>query len=280
MGVGVLFQFRLDPLEDVPAWRGPDGLSVGWFGLTAGWFWMEVSGQELFRYSQGALEHWARASAAPVAELPYEGYFVARYWEDLVELLYGVLDPIPDDLAARLADAAGWDSWLERARHWQEGSGDNEDAWDTYFTATGWWSERTWDAGHLAYPPRLWLWRVAETLHLRWDNRGIVVDDIPVWEAQHGEARVPVPEFLAEVESFNERLLAGMGRRVESVHTAWPHPDIAIDLPALEREQQDRAEFLAPALHPWAWEVRRAFSWDQVRAAISAIDRQLHEATG
>ena len=66
------------------------------------------------------------------------------------------------------------------AEKWRDAT-DTDAAWDTYYVAVGWWGRRAWDNFHLAHPPRLWLWRVGVTVHLRWDNRGIFLgDSIPV----------------------------------------------------------------------------------------------------
>ena len=42
------FRFRLKPVEDIAPWGGsaPDERPYfSWFGLTDGWFWIEVGGQ-------------------------------------------------------------------------------------------------------------------------------------------------------------------------------------------------------------------------------------------
>lgn len=268
------FHFRLMPFEEIPPWGTAQGHpNLSWFGLTLGWFWIEVGDQELFRYTRKALEHWQRQD--PDAEpllLPYEDYQVARYWEDLLEMLPAILDPLPDDLAGRVAHPKGWQDWQDRALRWQKGDED-EVAWDAYYSAVGWWERRTWDAGHLAYPPRLWLWRVGETVYVRWDNRDVIVDGLPVWEAQQGEYRLPVSEFLAAVESFHAGFLNEMGQQVDVVRAAWPLTDVEIDLDALEREQSERRGKLEPAVNPWAREVRRTHTWEQARVAIASIEQ-------
>ena len=56
----MLFNFRLKNTEDIAPWSTPskgDALSLHWFGLTDGWFWIDIGGQQLFRYSQQILDH-------------------------------------------------------------------------------------------------------------------------------------------------------------------------------------------------------------------------------
>ncbi|MBC8101472.1 MAG: hypothetical protein H7Z41_02640 [Cytophagales bacterium] len=261
------FHFRLELVEDISPW-GQNPPTLGWFGLTLGWFWIEVDGEELFRYSPGILEHWSRLRPAsrPML-LPYDHYPVVRYWEDLLEMLPAVLDPLPGDLAARVADAPGWEDWQRRARRFQEASQD-PDSDEIYDMALRWWGCRTWGACHLAHPPRLWLWRVGESVHLRWDNRDLLVDGRPVWEAKAGERTLPVSDFLDAVRSFDARFLAEMEARVAAAGQNWSRPGIVLDQKHLQWEQQDRSTWLENALTRSTPDS----SWDEIRAAMTVIE--------
>ena len=73
-----------------------------------GWFWIAAGDQELFRYTDAALAYVASQNPdLPPPALPYDDYQVARYWEDLMEMLPEILDPVPTDLAAHVADTGG-----------------------------------------------------------------------------------------------------------------------------------------------------------------------------
>jgi hypothetical protein len=104
-----------------------------------------------------------------------------------------------------------------------------------------------------------------------------MVCDVPVWTAQQGQCILPVSDFLAAIESFHSRFLYEMGHRVNDAVAAWPHPEVAIDSDALLRGQADRSEWLKPAIEPWAAKVRRAFSWEQVRAGLIILEQQVKE---
>ncbi len=265
------FHFRLLPLGEIAPWGG-ETPCLHWFGLTLGWFWITVGDDELFRYTDEAMAFWARPEFAVAPALPYEDYQVARYFEDLMEMLPEILDAVPADIAARTLEAGAWAAWQNRANDWQERT-DTDDAWDTYYAAVGWWDRRTWDAGHLAYPPTIHLWRVGETVTVRWDNRErLVGTGIPVWAAAMGEVTMPVADFIDAVNDFADGFLAAMAERVQSVQTHWSRPEIAIDTQELMRSQQAHALLPDAALNPWAWDVRRGVSWDEVRAAIAHID--------
>jgi hypothetical protein len=147
--VRMQFHFQLVPLAEVAPW-GEKRKSLHWFGLTDGYFWVDVAGQELFRYSQAVLNHWQQCYPAE-RDLPYTNYNIARYWEDLLEMLPAVLDPVPDDLAQRVVDQDAWSAWQERATTWME-SQDSDAAWDTYYMAHGWWDACKWSTMHWSEP--------------------------------------------------------------------------------------------------------------------------------
>jgi hypothetical protein len=269
----MLFHFQLDATEDIAPWGGDDQRpNLHWYGLTSGWFWIEVLDQELFRYSQAVLEHWATTYSEFQPALPYEDYQVARYWEDLLNMLPAILDPIPEELARQVATPDEWKRRQERAWHWQEGQ-EGQAAWDTCYDAFGWWGRRTWDAFHLSKPPQLWIWRVENTIHLRWDNREITLDGLPVWEATTGEVTMPVSAFMEEVTSFHARLLTAMEMRVAAARKNWPRPEVEIDLNALAREQKRRSGWLANA---WGQD-QQDFSWDYIRLALAEINRHIQQ---
>lgn len=269
------FSFRLVPLEQVSPW-GAGTPYLSWFGLTQGWFWIEAGDRELFRYAREFLEMGPDPrSEGRAAPLPYEDYPVVRYWEDLLKMLPATLDPLPGDIAARVADAGTWETWRGRAYLWQRARGEDEDAWDAYHAAVGWWDERRWDAGHLAYPPHLHLWRVRDAVHIRWDNRTVTAEGSPVWEAVAGEVRVPVAAFEDSVREFDTRFIGAMAARVRTAGASWPRPGVEIDNAALEREQRERATWAEAALNPRVRELRRAAEWDRVRDAVARIDGEV-----
>jgi hypothetical protein len=275
------FHFKLLPVDEIAPW-GKETPSLHWFGLTMGWFWITARDQELFRYTDAAQQFFQAGSDSPMPALPYEDYPVARYWEDLIEMLPSILDPIPDDIAVRIQDSETGGRWQEAARGWMESdTADSDTAWETYYAAVGWWGNRTWDAGHLAYPPRFWLWRTGDTVLLRWDNRAVTVgDNIPVWTATYGEITVSVTDFIASVTSFDARFLDAMAARVETIRAHWSRPEIALDIDELIQSQKTQSTLLQAALNPFAWEARRGVSWDQVREAMSVIELSLSDGVG
>lgn len=146
---------------------------------------------------------------------------------------------------------------------------DDEASWDLVYEAFLWWSERKWDAGYLRHPPAVWLWTQGDTFHLRWDNRNVLLEGLPVWDATFGEITMPVTAFIEEVRSFDARLMAAMAERVVAVCAGGLRPDIQIDLDGLVKEQQDRSTWLENALT----RTEQKTDWDKVREVLDEVER-------
>ena len=268
----MLFNFILRPLEDVQPW-GSDPPTLHWFGLTDGWCWWDTGGQQLFRDSQAWRDHWVGEYPHLASSPPYVDYPVVRPWEDLLTCLPHVLDPVPDDLALRTSNRQEWERLREWAWQWTNTNAPNDRAaWDLHSVAFEWWAERKWDAGYLRCPPKIWLWTQGDTFHIRWDNRDLRDNGLPVWEATAGEVIMPTAEFVEEAKSFNDRLMAAMAERVNAVVSGELRPDIEIDLAHLADEQRDRATWMENALT--LGQLKE--DWDKVREALTTVEQMCY----
>lgn len=258
-----LIQFVLTPIEDIGAWGAAEAPNLHWFGLSDGFYWLHLGDEELFRFSDSFLE---RYPDEPPPALPYVDYYVVRLHEDLLEMLPDVLEPIPADLADLVGDADRASALKRTADRWDEEHCTADD-FEVYVQAVTWWGERSLRTNYLVYPPRIDIWRVGDTVSIRWDNREHLDDDIPIWSAQAGELSMHVDAFLAAVRSFDERFMAAMRCRVAAAETDWPRPDIFTDPKALQAEQVMRERGLAIALAQgpkWS-------DWETIRRAITIV---------
>jgi hypothetical protein len=96
----IRFRFELRPVDEIMPW-GDQDRTLHWFGLTDGWYWIELDGQELLCYSGDMLRRW-RGEGHEAAR-PYIDYQVARLWEDLIQIAPAVLEPVPADLVRFVA---------------------------------------------------------------------------------------------------------------------------------------------------------------------------------
>ncbi len=263
----MLFNFRLRPVTEIAPWTPHPHLH--WFGLTLGWYWLDVGGIELFRSTDVLLEHW-RHTYPQAVEQPYDEYQVARVWEDVLEILPAVLEPVPLSIERELG--VDGPAWATRVQRWSEDWPDENGGYAALFEqATSWWFARRLPTGYLRWHPQIWFWRVGEDLWVRWDARYRTSEGLPVWTATTGAHNMPLSHFVEEVRSFDQRLMDAMAERIKAIQIHWPHPTVTIDMDGLEREQRLRSMWLSETLHEAA--NRDSTDWDQVLVAVKHLHR-------
>ncbi len=204
--------------------------------------------------------------------MPYVDYYVVRLWEDLLEMLPDVLQPVPARLAATLGPERRWMAWARQAEAAVEAAEDellNEKARDLLEAAAGWWWNRRLYTSYLQVGPNIWFWSDGTNAHVKWENQECVRDGIPVWATLNGSHSVPVIAFLDEIRSFDARLMQQMQDRVTSVQAEWTRPEIAID-PGLADEQLARSRKMQQCMERLAQYEPTA--WDEVFRAIAQIE--------
>jgi hypothetical protein len=230
-------RFELAPLEKVVPWG--EHRRLHWFGLTQGWYSLEVGGVELLRYAERTTNSIGDGSAAVTS---WVDYYVVRLWEDLLAVLPSALEPVPDDLAEFFAaDAEGWVD-----------AGDpgllDDSAVDAASEA---YSLRWTDTSYLRFGPAFRWWRTLgpkDTVTVAWqftpDPDGEITFSAPL----SGQRTVSTEEFVSAVTDFDHRLLQAMQERVDHLAAAGAVPGIELDIPALIGEQAQRRTWLPRAL--------------------------------
>lgn len=230
-------RFELAPLEEVVPWG--EHRRLHWFGLTQGWYCLEVDGVELLRYAGRTTNSIGDGSAAVTS---WVDYYVVRLWEDLLAVLPSALEPVPDDLAKFFA--AGAEGWV--------GTSDpdllDDPAVDAASEA---YSLRWTDTSYLRFGPAFRWWRTLcpeDRVTMAWqfipDPDGEIRFSAPL----SGLRTVSTEEFVAAVTDFDHRLLQAMQERVDHLAVAGAIPGIELDIPALIREQAQRRTWLPQAL--------------------------------
>lgn len=254
----MLIGFKLLPIAKIQPWGEPGSMSLHWFGLTDGCYWIEAGENRLFEYSEDA-------QAAGAGR--YSEYYVVRLYEDLIDMLPHILEPVPSSLIQYLSGdtaiqwRANFDAWCDSS------DGLDEDRfYQLVDDATTWSGARHLGSAYLSPSVNISIWSDAENVCLEWDNRDRLVDGKPAWSALRGIYRIPRLEFIEEIRSFHNRLMEQMSERVEEVRSGVLSSDISIDIPALVREHDQRSRTLEDALH-----LQPQTVWGRVEAAIDEI---------
>ncbi|WP_328397791.1 DUF5984 family protein [Streptomyces sp. NBC_00390] len=249
----IRFRFDLRPVAGIQPWGGDDP-SLHWFALTEGWYWIEAGGHELLRYSERTLHRWAGEEGGGTATSPYAAYYVVRLWEDVIEMLPEVLEPVPEDLVGFVAaDLGDWPS--------RENTPEAE-------AAGLWHSDRSMYMGPLRNAPHIRWWRTIidgdDAVTVSWQHRSD--SEIEFAGPPEGTATVPTRSFVAAVAEFDRALLAAMDERITALEAAGPPPGVGLDLRHLRREQQERAGRLQQA------RARECDTdWDVIRAGAREL---------
>ncbi|MBM0224750.1 DUF5984 family protein [Micromonospora sp. ATA51] len=232
----IRFRFELRPLAQVHPW-GRDRRTLHWFGLTDGWYWIELNGHELLRYSDQTVRRW---QADGYEGLPYVDYYVARLWEDLLQLLPAVLEPVPANLVPFIeADFTGWQ---ERGEH------------EEVFTAEVWYGNRVLDLGYRRNGPVIRWWRTiingADAVTVDWWNRRCEHDiNVTFADPVRGRLVLTTEEFIDAVRDLDRDLMAAMHERIPVLEERRVVlPDVELDRTALRAEHHHRTTWLQHAL--------------------------------
>jgi Family of unknown function (DUF5984) len=247
----MVFNFRLTPLEQVAPWGHPGDQRLHWFGLTDGEYWIRVGSDVLLEYSETA--------RAVLGGSRYCNYQVARLYEDIVEMLPYVLDPVPASLLPYISGGSSA-TWMNAYTLWaaaQDPADKEGQYWEVADAALTWIGQRNLDTAYLRSSVNIRFWSDEKNVYIEWDNTNKTVDGQPAWTALSGAARWSRDDFIFSVRSFHDALMSQMGERVKAVLAGALPKHVQIDLQALQREHALRSrplerEFGAPVV-PTDW---------------------------
>lgn len=256
-----LFNFELTPLELVQPWGEPGQHTLHWFGLTDGQYWIQAGPATLLEYSELAQTHGAPR---------YCNYQVVRLYEDLMDLIPSVVEPVPASLVPYLSgdQSSAWDTAFRAWRENRRGGLDEQRFWDVTDGATTWIGKRTLDTGYLSPSAKIRLWSDGQHVHIAWDNILKTFQGSPAWSAVLGSFQLTIEDFISEVVSFHTRLMEQMSERVTRVLAGALPDSVQVDLGGLKREHNHRSQ--NDINHRT---VPTTTDWSLVRAAIAEVER-------
>lgn len=243
-----MFEFDLTPVEQIQPWGESPNLSLHWFALTDGKYRIRVGDDYLLNYSDTFLGNANNSTS-------FVEYQVVRLWEDIVEMLPAILEPVPERLHSLLvASATERNEWLEKAVE------------DLPEVGTYWLCDRELDCGYLTNAPQITIWSTETDVIVGWDCELKSKSGEPVWSATRGSYRMSRNEFLSIVNEFNSALIVQMRDRVDRLASGWKSDTVSIDLSQLIHEQKDRSTWLTNHL-------RRTSStpWNEVVRLLASI---------
>lgn len=260
----MLFNFELEPLSNVVPWGESNSLSLSWFGLTDGQYWIQAGDHSLLEYCEGLTEQWGGKR--------YCDYYVARLYEDLMEMLPYILEPVPELLQPYISGETAR-VWKEANDYWWKNSDelDEESFLDISDAASSWTENRSLDTAYLSPGSKITIWSDDSTVYIEWDNRNEMIDGKPAWTAQFGSYELSKNSFVSEVRSFHERFMDAMTHRVENISSETFPPDVSIDIESVRSENEIRSRPIDRSLN----QLELPTNWEMVYTSIREIENSV-----
>lgn len=243
-----LFDFKFAPVQNP--------LKIGyyhWFWLTDGFYWMNVGNQRLFELSDEAIKYWEINIDSD--EKKCMDYQVVRLWEDMLEILPTILNPVPKSIHQLFLQFQenyyqNIDKWYGYVEN-EENSGRYEKN-ELLFSVPLFFDAHIISTTHIASSPLLYFWRYQDSgndkIWIGWDFTQTISDDdknqeIPIWSANKGLIEMDFNDFMNEFKQFNDKFLNKMQERIDDILSSEKlksfYPD-NFDFSILQNEQNER----------------------------------------
>jgi hypothetical protein len=248
----IRFRFGLTPLDKVAPW-GTEQPMLHWFGLTDGWYCVDLGGQEVLRYSERTFRRLRKDNGAGPPH-PYVDYYVVRLWEDVIALVSEAMEPVPADLVDVAAASPDW--------VWR----DTPEA----AAALAWHGAGCLNTGYLRIAPLVRCWRTVtgqdDTVTVSWEHRTDPAGTVEFAGPRTGRVAMATSAFLAAVTELDRALFAAMDERIAELAQTGPPSGVEVDMEAVRREHRDRATWLRRAR-----DREPGTDWDVVRAGVRML---------
>lgn len=252
-----LFDFKFAPIQNP--------LKIGyyhWFWLTDGFYWINIGNQKLFELSDETINYWQINIDSD--EQKCMDYPVVRLWEDMLEILPTILNPVPKSIHQLFLqfqencdkNSNKWYDYVEN----EESSGRYKEN-ELLFGVPLFFDAHIISTMHIASSPLLYFWRYQESggdkMWIGWDFTQTITDDdtnqeMPIWSANKGVAKMDFNDFMNEVKQFNDKFLNQMQEKIDEILSSNElkslYPD-DFDFSVLQNEQNSREKELNKALN-------------------------------
>lgn len=220
--------FQLQELDKVTPW----GSNMHWFGLTDGLLWIEVGNQTIYEYSEAAQTYFGNTNK-------YNDYQIVRFLEDFFCTLKYVGESIPKELYDDL------EQFDAKAESWKESYIEEEDDifdkfyYDEYCELREWYSDRSYDSGHLVGGPYIGCFRYEDHVKIRWESSFQLEDGSSIWTSPKGCVEMPYDRFVTSISEFLEAFFVSMDAQVKAaVEKDWGN--VSLDKERLVQENEER----------------------------------------
>lgn len=252
-----LFDFKFSPVQNP--------LKIGyyhWFWLTDGFYWMNVGSQRLFEFSDVVIRYWDMEIESD--EQKCMDYQVVRFWEDMLEILPTIIQPVPK--AVHKLFLQSHENYQENLNKWldyvevEENSGRYKE-YELLCSVPFFMNGYSLSTAHLSSSPFVCFWRYQENgkdkIWIGWDFTQTITDknnhqEIPIWSATKGFFEIDYQDFMNEFQKFNDEFLNKMQERIDDILSSETLKSFYadnFDFSILQNEQNERKKSLLKTLN-------------------------------
>lgn len=268
-----MINFQLKKIEEISPWGSEEaGYNLHWFGLTDSFYWLDLGGHELLRYS----DEFMTKHSDHFSSLPYVDYYLIRLIEDFQEIVPFVATSIPDHIFQYIRTASDMEYLEHRLHDWFEGEHSDEEYELIYDPIGAWLGNRKLDTGYLVGGPHLYFLRHGDHLVIRWSSE-YQDEGMKMWAEQKGEYVLAFGDFVKEVEDFLERFQSQMEIQLSLAYANLPS-DIEINWDLVYKEHEKRKgdfeciiHFLKQGAPEYAKAWTEADHWGEIEQALQII---------
>lgn len=228
-----LLNFKLKHPATITPWG-----SVGWFVLSDGEYWLDLGKVKFYEFTDEALKEFGETSSK------FVDYQIARLVDDFSILFEHISESLPEDFyeIASHEDSL-FDFYSKAGKKVDELNDENISDEDFYSShkVLEWISNRSLSAIHLSSAPAICFFRKRDKISLVWDAESTTENGRQIWVAGKGNIEIDYEQFVAEVESFKERLFEAMAEQIKIANSIdWGH--FIVDKKRRLEEQVERKE--------------------------------------
>lgn len=269
-----LFNFNLKPLTDCSYWLGNENRKAHqtWYGLSDGFFWMEVNNQKLLEYTPSFMrEFYGDETTFHNDTDRIMDHYLAQIYSDLEDVFDTAFNPIPLELFSEISTLNQMLEMEKKANSWTNRAPDTMESFDIYMQST-FFNRNRLDLGYLLYSPKIWFLRIEDDIVIRWNTNRRSPKRFKVWTSTKGEIKISIHLFKAELISFYQSFIKQMKIQVQNAINSWPLKDVEINTKGLLESQNLREIEIESIVEKIInEEFDKTWDWEKVKASIMIV---------
>ncbi len=273
-----LFNFRLFHPDNISPWESfPKGTdmpgvpSLGWYGLTLGYYQLDLGNKRLYEYSHEIIDDWKLNK-----ELPFVDYQIGCLFYDLTDMLDAINEQLPENyyLLAKNVDTLFPFQSKALSLLKKNSNNDETDAYQKFCKITSWISDRALTSEHLVGGPQIFFFRSSNKISIVWRADYVTEKNVGIWASNQGQIEMLYSDFKNEVLKFGNCFLSAMDEQVRiSIEKDWENIEVN-KTELLENQKKIRKDFNETIAELDKDRATHKTNWEDISTLINEISEK------